>query len=296
MRVFLLLLFLVGCSPAPAPKATQTGHLQVYASSYPLHYFASRIGGQQIHVSSLPAGSDPATWMPERQSIQAIQQADLILLNGAGFESWPAKVSLPDSRVVRTAAPLKPDFIHYEDRSVHTHGPEGEHAHEGLDGHTWLDPQNAKIQAEQIRAELARARPGHAAAFAANYAALIADLDSLDAALGALPPKPLLASHPAYNYLARRYEWRIENLDLDPQTMPTAESLAGIKKLLRQHPASQLLWEQQPAAEIANLMQKQLGLSSIVFSPCETEPGNGQDYLSVMRKNIAALGGAFSRD
>ena len=285
----ILFLFLAGCGPKSTAPGPTSGPLRVIASTYPLQYLAARIGGKHIQATCpVPADSDPAIWMPDKAMIQRLQAADLILLNGAGFESWPDKVSLPDSRVLDSSAPLKANFIHYKGITVHSHGPEGEHAHEGLDGHTWLDPLNAKTQASEIQAALSRTRPAYAKAFAAKFAALSADLDALDRALRALSSGPLLASHPAYNYLARRYNWDIRNLDLDPEIMPNPEAITAINSLLREHPAKQLLWESSPATEIANHIQTETGLTSIVFSPCETQP-DGQDYLTVMRENIAAL-------
>ncbi len=59
----------------------------------------------------------------------------------------------------------------------HRHGPEGEHTHKGIDGHTWLDPINAKIQAAAIRQAFAKKWPAHAESFERNFQSLVADLD-----------------------------------------------------------------------------------------------------------------------
>lgn len=238
-----------------------------------MQYLAQRLGVEAV----CPVASDPVSWMPDAPTIQAMQEADLIILNGANFEAWPEKVSLPESNVLRTASGL--ELLHYENVTIHTHGPGGEHSHEGIDGHTWLDPINAKAQAERIQRRLAQLRPERADEFAANFAKLAADLEALDAEFWGLSPPPLLANHPAYNYLAKRYGWSIYNLDLDPEEMPEQATFDGPK-------ARHLLWESSPSAEIATQLNT-WGITSIVFSPAET--ASDTDYLGVMQRNLAAL-------
>jgi len=63
--------------------------LSVYAVNYPLAYFAERIGGSSVNVVlPVPADIDPAFWEPDASVIAEFQQADLILLNGAGYANW----------------------------------------------------------------------------------------------------------------------------------------------------------------------------------------------------------------
>ena len=69
--------------------------LTVYVVNYPLQFFAERIGGEHVNVVfPAPADVDPAYWMPDTPTIAAYQQADLILLNGAGYARWVNKVML----------------------------------------------------------------------------------------------------------------------------------------------------------------------------------------------------------
>ena len=77
---------------------------QIYVVNYPLKYFAERIDGDKIAVKfPAPLDEDPAFWMPDAKTIRAYQQADLIILNGVGYEKWVSKVSLPESKKVDTS-------------------------------------------------------------------------------------------------------------------------------------------------------------------------------------------------
>ncbi len=292
-----------GCGKKASQSATRTAKPVVYTTFYPTKYFTERIGGDCLDViCPVPADEDAIFWMPDTKAIQAYQKADLIVVNGAKFAKWVQKVSLPESRLVNTARPFEDTFINFEHATVHSHGKVGEHAHEGLDGHTWVDPINAKIQAAEIKKALVKRFTEHEAAFEEGFAALAKDLDALDKKLktyqAVYKNQPLLASHPAYNYIARRYGWNIENLDLDPKEMPSDTAFQKIKETLKKHPAKHLIWEAYPTRAIADRMQKELGLVSIEFSPCELlsegEKASGKDYISVMRDNLDNISVVFN--
>jgi zinc transport system substrate-binding protein len=291
----------VGCQKQDAQESKHTGKPVVYTTFYPTQYFAERIGGDLIDVvCPVPEEEDAIFWTPDAKDIAAYQKADLIVINGAQFAKWVQKVSLPESRVVNTANPFTDRFINFEHATVHSHGNKGEHAHEGLDGHTWVDPVNAEIQAYEIKKALVKRYPEHKAAFEKGFSELAHDLDMLDRQLkayqAAYQNQPILASHPAYNYIAKRYGWNIVNLDLDPEEMPSDEGIQEIKATLEKHPAKYLIWEAYPTPAIADRMKKELGLISVEFSPCELlsedDISNGVNYLTVMQnnlKNVAAI-------
>jgi zinc transport system substrate-binding protein len=300
--IFVVGMLSVGCGQKEPETTTRTGKPLVYTTFYPTQYFAERIGGDLIDVvCPVPEDEDAIFWMPDAKAIVAYQQADLILINGAEFCKWVQRVSLPASRVVNTARPFETDFITFGHAPVHSHGEGGKHAHEGLDGHTWMDPVNARRQAAEISKALIKRFPEHKTAFEEGFAALAKDLDALDEKLKAYQAtyknQPLLASHPAYNYIARRYGWNIVSLDLFPEEMPSDEAFQGIKEILKSHPAKYLIWEAYPTKAIADRIRSELGLISIEFSPCELlsedAQNSGTDYMSVMRKNLDNISVVF---
>jgi zinc transport system substrate-binding protein len=134
-RVFFYILCLVVSLAHMAPPSwadsNSTGKLSVYVVNYPLQYFAERIGGEHVNVVfPAPADVDPAYWMPDTKTISDYQQADLILLNGAGYARWVNRVTLPRFRMVNTSAGFKDRYIEAAEILTHSHGSEGKHAHE----------------------------------------------------------------------------------------------------------------------------------------------------------------------
>jgi len=282
---------LAACGPG-ADETADVGKPVVYTTFYPTTYFTERIGGDLVSVvCPLPADEDPIFWEPDEKTVAKYQLADLIVVNGAEFEKWVGMSSLPESITVDSARRLEDDLIVFEHAITHSHGTAGAHEHKGIDGHTWLDPENAKIQAEAILEGLKALLPDHEAELQARYDALAADLDGLGAELTRLTKayhdQPILASHPAYNYLARRYGWTVVNLALDPETMPDEETFTNIAAIVGEHPARYILWESEPTKEIAAAMKERFGLTSVVFSPCERE--GDEDYLATMKANVKRL-------
>jgi len=270
--------------------------LTVYVVNYPLQYFAERVaGGQAGIVFPAPADGDPAYWNPDADTVTAYQGADLIVLNGAGYAKWVRKASLPRAKIVDTSKGFADRFITSGEVATHTHGPEGKHAHESLAFTTWLDFELAARQARAIADAMGRKAPKGREAFEKNYAALEKDLAELDRrireAVAADPSRPLVASHPVYQYLARRYGLNVRSVYWEPDEAPTLEQWSELRALRKDHPAKWMIWEGEPMPEVAADLER-MGMKSLVFDPAGSTPSSG-DFLSVMERNIANLEQAF---
>ena len=287
-------LLLPGCDRgADSTNRHPDGKLQVYVDSYPLAYFAERIVGDRAEVVlPVPGDAAPAFWRPSETDIAAYQQADLILLNGAGFAKWTEQVSLPESRTVDTSAGFRDRYIEVKDAVTHSHGPGGEHTHGGTASVTWLDFQQAAEQARRVHKALLDLLPDDAYELHANFATLEADLADLDKRMQTLAEQigdaPLIASHPSYQYWTRRYKLNVESVDWDYREAPKKRWLARLRiKLEDGHPAKWIIWEAEPVPEAVQRVSE-LGLESVVFDPCANRPSTG-DWLTAMQGNLEQL-------
>jgi zinc transport system substrate-binding protein len=290
-------LLMSGCGDKPKEivgvAVEATGGVAV--DNYPLSFFAETVLGGTVPVTFLaPPDEDPAFWEPDDAALTAFQSAKVILLNGAGYSKWVEGVSLPQSRVVETTADFASNLIEVKDVVTHSHGPKGEHAHTGTAFTTWLDLRQAAQQLEVVTEAVLRVVPEAKVAEARKRAeGLKAALAALDARLEAagkrLAGRPLLGSHPVYQYLARRYGLSLVEVHWEPDVVPDEVALGDLKEILAEHPAAVMLWEGEPAKESVAVLKK-LGIASVVVAPCGNRPASG-DFLSVMESNVKALEG-----
>ncbi len=292
-RTLLLLVLLPACGPpeeeAPGPAVVE----RVAVSFAPLAWAAETLArGTVPVVLPLPPGEDPAFWEPSDAALATFQQSRRILLNGAGFERWAATAVLPRSRVVETAAAFRDRWIVREEGRVHSHGGGPAHSHAGLDGHTWLAPSLFREQLRSAARALEEAWPEHRAVFRAGLEEAEAALEDLENRLRALQPAlqgwTLLASHPAYDYLAREQGWTIRNFDLDPEAPLTPEQLQALEAArgLR----TLMLWEGEPRPETRRALEER-GIRSVLYAPGEG-PG-GPPWPELQRQNLERLAEAL---
>ena len=114
-------------------------------------------------------------------------------------------------------------------------GHDHDHGHDSTDGHSWLDPVNAKVLVDRIAQVLSAKEPANAALFTANAAALKTKLDELSAELARdLAPvagKPYIVFHDALQYFERRYKLRVVgSISMSPDVPPSAKRLSTLRK------------------------------------------------------------------
>ncbi len=293
---------MVGCissSQHDHTTTSQTGIVTIYTVNYPLKYFADRIGGEQVKVVfPAPPDEDPAFWRPDAATVAAYQQADLILLNGATYAKWVPTVTLPESKLVNTSRAVQDKYITVQDAVTHRHGPGEAHSHAGIAFTTWLDPEIAMAQADAIRQALSKLRPEHQEAFDRGFESLKADLEAFDdqlaAAVGQAPQRPIIFSHPVYQYLTRKYGLQAKSLHWEPDTLPDDAQWTALATMRDAHPATWMIWEAEPLeASVKRLSE--LGVRSVVFEPCGNTPEDG-DWLQVMRRNVESLARVFAAE
>jgi len=294
--VFLLFGALAVLLPAASAAAQSQEKPTVVTVNYALSYFAERLGGSDIDVVfPVPDGVDPSFWRPGISDISSIQGADLIVLNGAGFANWTARASLPRSRIVDTSRGFEDRFIATE-TVTHSHGPDGEHSHAGTASFTWLDQEQAILQARAIADALSQRGLVEPDMIDSRLAVLVEDLLTMDAAAERLRPlaegKVLVATHPRYQYLARAYGLDIRSLEWEAGAAPDADQLAELETLVVETNARILLWEAQPP-EPARAAIRGLGLAEIVFPTLAAAP-EGSEYTQRLRLALDELSAALN--
>ncbi|GAB3529732.1 metal ABC transporter substrate-binding protein [Photobacterium alginatilyticum] len=292
-----LITALSGCEPSDTGSETESSLASrtkplIMVSNNPLYYFATELAGNNIDVQfPIDTTGDPASWRPTAQHITEFQQADLIVLNGAGYESWLTTVSLPTTKLFNTSKSFQREWIPIEGGVTHSHGLEGEHNHRGYAITTWMDMLQASQQVNNMGEELIQRWPEQAAGFESRLAVLQQQLLLLDTRfqqqLSRLEGESVIFSHPVYQYFQRRYQVNGSSLHWEPDQAPTDAQWQELQQMLAEKPVRIMIWEGEPMAETRRRLDN-LGIHSVVISPAANTSAKG-DWLTVQSANIDRL-------
>lgn len=220
----------------------------------------------------------PTGQMPSREQLRGAQSARLVVLNGAGFESWLGTAALPPSRTRATAGGLDEMLLQTEERT-HAHGGQGEHTHPALDGRTWLDPELARAQAARLVAELTAAFPEQAGVLAVRATELEERLLRGEAGLhphrADLAACRVLAIHDqGYGYLARSWGGEVREIELGLDAKLDSADWNRVRAQL-DGAGGLLLCPAEPGAALREQLAAEMRLVCVVFTTGENAPQPG---------------------
>jgi zinc transport system substrate-binding protein len=266
LPVLLVTLALLGCGGAKDDGGAVDRTL-VVAAFYPLAWAAEQVAGSGAEVVNLtPPGTEPHDVELTPRDAEAIRDADLVVYVGGGFQ--PAVEDAVDER----------------------HGPSldvrGETA---VDPHVWLD--GMRFQAVVGRIGSALGRP-HAAD---KLVRKVVELDvSFREGLLHCERRDIVTSHAAFGYLAASYGLRqISLTGSSPESEPTPRELERLIERVRDSGATTVFAEPLVSDRVGETVARETGAEIAVLDPVEglTEDqlAAGEDYFSVMRRNLATL-------
>jgi zinc transport system substrate-binding protein len=304
---------LASCGDPEGGSGTPEDPLQVVASFYPLQWMAQQVGGDRVEVSSLTKpGAEPHDLELTPRNVGAIQDADVVAflsefqpaIDQAVVESTGAVF---DARDATELVPVDHDEAEHEE----AHEGEEEHADEegeeghdhdhgyevgATDPHFWLDPTRMAEVASAFADTLAEADPAHADDYRRNAERLGLKLTVLDnemaAGLADCEQPDLVTSHEAFGYLARRYGLeQIGITGLTPDADPSPKQLATVAEFVEEHGVTTIYFETLTSPAVAKTLASEAGAETAVLDPLEglTDESKGDDYLEVMRSNLATL-------
>jgi zinc transport system substrate-binding protein len=269
--------------------------ITVVASFYPLYEFASRVVGDRAEVSSLvPAGVEPHDWEPTAEDVLRGRSADMLVINGAGFESWVDDVKA--TVVANTSEGIKFDYEEEkgEGEDEHGHGSDG-----GVNPHIWLDPMLAKHQVDKIRNVIVSADPVNADYYNENSDRFAEELDSLDAfirsELADCEKLDFIAFHDAFVHFSERYGLRQHSIHgVSPEGEILPQTIQHIVELANELDINVIYSEDLIDSRLADTIANEIpGGKVLVLSPIEgisrEEQAAGIGYIDKMKQNIANL-------
>ncbi len=304
LSVFLsaAMLLPVGCTSKDDQSSSGEGKLSVYTSFYAMSDFAGKIGGEKIKLVNLvPAGAEPHDWEPTTTDIAGLENADVFIYSGAGFEHWVDSVlaSLGNDELVVVEASKDVELLSGEEHDHDENEAHEEHDHGEYDPHVWLSPINAKVQMQAIEGALSKADPENEQYYKDNLEKYLAQLDELDKefsdTLSKLAKKDVIVAHQAFGYLCHEYGLNQVAIEgLSPDSEPTPARMAEIIDFAKEYDIKVIFFEELVDPKVAKTIANQLeGATTMVLNPLEgltsEQLKSGEDYFSIMRKNLSAL-------
>lgn len=176
----------------------------------------------------------------------------------------------------------------------HDHADHDHHHDMSMDPHFWLDPARMANAATLVGDKLAEADPTNAETYKANAKALNEELtslgDNLVAKTSTCQIKTFVTAHTAFGYLADRTGLTQVGISgLDPESSPSPARLAEIGKIAKDQGVTTIFTEALIDPKVAQTLADDLGISTAVLDPIESQTDSSKDYAAVMNDNIDAL-------
>jgi len=296
------------------PDQRRDDQAKAGASIYPLAYLLERLTNEAVFLVT-PSGVEPHDFEASPQDLVSLRSMDLFVYNGAGLDAWAERIapqltasgvlvvdmaqSLIDRSIVLRSVETEEEGEHAEDGHDEDEA-DHEHEHESgsIDPHIWLDPQKMEQQARVITSVLIELRPEWQDDYRARLDLVLADLSQLDQdyaqGLASCRVRTIIASHDAFGYLADHYDFEVLPLSgISPQQEPSARRLGELATIVREQGIRYVFFETLVSPKLAQTLADEAGAQTLVLNPVEgltaAEREQGEDYLTVMRKNLASL-------
>ncbi len=286
-------LLLAGCAAAPAAPVGEHAPLRVVATTSIVGDVVAQVGGEWIALNVLlPVGSDPHNFEPTPQDIARVAEADVIFINGAGFEVFLAPLlesAGSQDRVVDLSAPL----ALLESADV-------DHVEEEGDPHVWTDPRNVIRWVQEIAGALSALDEEHALEFQANAERYQAELEALDAwireQVAQIPPenRQMVTDHAVFGYFAAAYGFQqVGALIPGYSTLaaPSARELAALEDAIQSLGVTTLFVGNTVNPSLAERVAGDTGVELVfLYTGSLSAPdGEAPTYLDYMRYNTGAI-------
>lgn len=228
-----------------------------------------QIGKNLVSVESLATGVEDPHGVPMKPSfVPRLNRANLLVVTGLDDEhSWlPALLEVASNPKILLGQPGYIDCsvgIPVLEAPARLDRAEGD-LHPKGNPHYLLDPQYAKIAAQNIAAGLARNFPQHQADFDKNLKAYLAELDTWigrwEKLAAPLRGVKYVEYHPEWVYFANRYGLkRVGSVELKPGIEPTPNHLVQLAQQIKQEKAQVLIYGSQNP-RIPQQLQNETGI------------------------------------
>lgn len=260
--------------------------LSAVASFSILADIVKSVGGTKVDVTSIVGpDSDAHTYSPTVSDARAVAKADIIFVNGLGFEGWVSDLiaaSGNDAPAIVVTREVIPLMI------------------EGApDPHAWNDLNNGILYARAILESLSALDPANAPTYEGNFNAFAeaatALRDRAKPAFAALPNdrRSVVTGHDAFGYFEAQFDLRfMAPLGINTEAEPSARDLAQLIRQIREEKVGGLFVENITNPDLVAQIADETGLEiggRLYSDALSARGGPATSYLAMMEHNIQTL-------
>jgi zinc/manganese transport system substrate-binding protein len=291
---------LAAATVAPGLPALAQKPLNVVTSFSILADLVREIAGDTVRIQALVGpDADAHGYAPTPGDARSVAAADLVVVNGLGFDGWAEKLVRASGFKGRLVVASQGLATIRAQAHGHSHGHSHGHGRAAVDPHVWQDPLRVRQIVASLADELAALDPSRADAYRARAGAFGRQLAELDSwIMSELAPIPaarrkIVTSHDAFAYFEARYGVDFKaprGVNLDGE--PSAGDVARLIREIRREKVRIVFLENVSSPRLIEQIARESGaqMGGRLFTDALSGPdGPAPTYLALMRHNVVRL-------
>ncbi len=273
--------------------AAMAEKLKVVASFSILGDIVRNVGAEHIEVIDIVGpNSDAHIFHPTPLTAQQIAEADVIFINGLGFEGWI-------ERLIEASGFKGPVVTVTKGITAKTFADSNQSYNIVNDPHAWHSIANIKIYVKNITKALQEFDASHALDYQQHAERYLAQLDDLEEwvqrAFQQVPlaKRKAITAHDAFQYFGHEYGITfLAPVGVSTVSEPSAHEVVKLIEQIKRESIKAVFVENIANSRLINQIAKEakVDVSGVLYSDALSEPsGPAANYISMMRHNVSTL-------
>lgn len=268
--------------------------LKVVASFSILGDFIRQIGAEDVDVEIIvPENTDPHVYQSKPLDVKKLNQAELVIVNGLGFEGWLDRLI--------TNSGYKGDII-IASKNVKARIIHNSQSGDVEDPHAWHNVKNSILYVIEIKQALQKKLPHKKAVIEARAKAYILRLQELDrwvhTLFKPLDPKhcKVLTTHDAFAYFGLEYGLEfLSPVGISTDAEPSAAKVAQLIKIIKDENIKAIFIENFSFGKLVEQIAKEANavVEGILYADSLSDPTEinspAKTYVDMIRYNTMAI-------
>ncbi|HOP99652.1 MAG TPA: metal ABC transporter substrate-binding protein [Acetivibrio clariflavus] len=287
---------------------TEENGITIVTSFYPMYIFTKNItkdvNGVKVINMAEPKTGCLHDYQMTPSDMKKVEQADIMVINGAGLESFIEKIikERPQLKIIEASKGL--ELLKNESSHESTDVEDDEHEEESefkdhehsVNAHVWVSITGAIAEVKNIGEQLAATDPDNAEKYRKNTEEYVKKLEAqrekMLNALKGIENRNIVTFHEAFPYFAKEFDLNvIEIIETEEGSSPSAGELAGKIKKIKESNVKALFTDPQNVTNIVQTVSKETGIEVYELDPIVTGPDEPDldAYIKTMDKNLNVL-------